>query len=219
MDEPGFKSKVISQDVGKQILRFENTNCFDKAPQLIKTIEELKALEERKAQAKKLYRRRKKDDGPEQKELEEVSKVGKLSIGMVKFFRQKLQDEILGLVQNKIGNFQKIPSARQDSMNQIESLNSPNKIRWQLNDSIPGFSNHKPIKMKPRDKFLAEKPQKDEAYRLSLAGEYLRKYTEISHEAADYYRQEAINLYITEQFCQGNRYSMKKHEKLRNTTM
>jgi len=83
-------------------------------------------------------------------------------------------------------------------MNQIESLNSPNKIRWQLNDSIPGFSNHKPIKMKPRDKFLAEKPQKDEAYRLSLAGEYLRKYTEISHEAADYYRQEAINLYITE---------------------
>lgn len=44
------------------------------------------------------------------------------------------------------------------------------------------------MKMKPRDKFLAEKPQKDEAYRLSLAGEYLRKYTEISHEAADYYR-------------------------------
>jgi hypothetical protein len=32
MEEPGFESKVISKDVGKQILRFENTNCFDKAP-------------------------------------------------------------------------------------------------------------------------------------------------------------------------------------------
>jgi hypothetical protein len=47
----------------------------------------------------------------------------------------------------------------------------------------------------------------------------LKKYTEISHEAADYYRQEAINLYITEQFCQGERFSMKKYEKLRNTAM
>ena len=52
MDEPGFQSKVISQDVGKQILRFENTNCFDKEPQLILALEDLKALEERKVLAK-----------------------------------------------------------------------------------------------------------------------------------------------------------------------
>ena len=32
MDEPEFQSNVISRDVGKQILRFENTNCFDKEP-------------------------------------------------------------------------------------------------------------------------------------------------------------------------------------------
>jgi hypothetical protein len=47
-------------------------------------------LEERKALAKKLYRKRKREGGPELKELEEVTQVGKLSISMVKFFRQKL---------------------------------------------------------------------------------------------------------------------------------
>ena len=52
MDEPGFQSKLISQDIGKQILRFENTNCFDKEPQLVLAPDELKALEERKALAK-----------------------------------------------------------------------------------------------------------------------------------------------------------------------
>lgn len=43
---------------------------------------------------------------------------------------------------------------------------------------------------------------------------YVQRYTDISREAADYYKQEAINMYMTEQFCKGDKYMKLKNRDL-----
>ena len=58
MQEPGFESRVISEDVADRIQKFENANCFDKEPttltyrqkqELIEEQEKRKRLEEKRA--------------------------------------------------------------------------------------------------------------------------------------------------------------------------
>ena len=58
------------------------------------------------------------------------------------------------------------------------------------------------------------KIQSDEAHKKVVADSYLKRFNELSHETADGLKQRAINLYITEQFCQGERYYKPKNELL-----
>jgi hypothetical protein len=53
----------------------------------------------------------------------------------------------------------------------------------------------------------------DEQYKDKVADTYLKRYVDISHETADFYKQQAINMYMTEQFCKGDKYMQLKHTK------
>lgn len=35
MNEPGFESNIISEDIADRIQKFENANCLDKEPTLL----------------------------------------------------------------------------------------------------------------------------------------------------------------------------------------
>jgi len=52
--------------------------------------------------------------------------------------------------------------------------------------------------MKPRERYLKKKNVEQEAYRHRLANTYISRYNDMSYEAADFYKQRAIDLYVTE---------------------
>lgn len=62
------------------------------------------------------------------------------------------------------------------------------------------------VPIKPRDRYIAKKLMQDEKYKKMVADTYISRYNDISHETADYYKQQAINMYMTEQFCKGDKF-------------
>ena len=73
--------------------------------------------------------------------------------------------------------------------------------------------------LKLRDRFYAKKMMSQETYKEQLADTYMRRYTDISHETAEFYKSNAAQLYLTEQFCKGSKYMTHKHQQLVNESL
>lgn len=101
---------------------------------------------------------------------------------------------------NKQGN-----SKKKDASTTLPSSNRP-VYEVLHNDRI--------MPVKPRDRFIAKRLVQDEKYKEQLAENYIARYQDVSRETADYYKSKAISLYMTEQFCKGDKYIKSKHKAL-----
>lgn len=73
--------------------------------------------------------------------------------------------------------------------------------------------------MKPRDRSLLKKQKREINHAIKLSESYIPEYESATKEISDYYKQQSINLYITEQFCQGDKFLKLKNEKLLAVSM
>ena len=85
----------------------------------------------------------------------------------------------------------------------IKLINAPvsekreNLIKQHL-AGVPLEASKDPASPKLRELARIRKQQREEAHRKVVADKYLKRFTEMSHETADYFKQKTINLYITE---------------------
>ena len=64
------------------------------------------------------------------------------------------------------------------------------------------------------EKWLGQMKARQDEFQNEFVHKYLKDYSKLSEETADFYRRKAIDLYITEQFCKGNRYTLSKNKEL-----
>lgn len=48
-----------------------------------------------------------------------------------------------------------------------------------------------------------------QTYERALTQRWLKKYSNMSHQLAEYYKKSAINTYLVERYCQGSKYADK----------
>ena len=58
------------------------------------------------------------------------------------------------------------------------------------------------LQKSPRHRSIVNKDKKDRLYQDDLIDDYLAKYSRLVKQMAQDYKREAINLYITETFCE-----------------
>lgn len=61
---------------------------------------------------------------------------------------------------------------------------------------------------------MRKKDQLEQKFKQNLQETYIQRYSDISTETAQFYKSKAIQLYLTEQFCRGSKYSGSKYTNL-----
>ena len=54
------------------------------------------------------------------------------------------------------------------------------------------------MKKKPRERYLEKKEKLEQLHNKNVSQEYLEFYHDSAYKASDYYKQQAISLYLTE---------------------
>ena len=97
-----------------------------------------------------------------------------------------------------------------------KALNMDGKPKWQnpyarepeQETKSPG------MREKPRDRYMRKKELLEQKFKQNLQDTYIQRYSDISTETAQFYKSQAIQLYMTEQFCRGSKYSGSKYTNL-----
>ena len=66
----------------------------------------------------------------------------------------------------------------------------------------------------PRQRAIRKKEHRSTQHAQKVQEHYLNQYHEAASEAADYYKRQAVDMYLTENYCGANRYLKPQYTRL-----